>query len=102
MKKTEDRNDFTIRLINKYIKQGMRVLDFGCGNGEVSFIIAKHVGENGFVDGIDINENAIINATEKKKELKIDNINFSTKKVEEINENKYDAIFWKKSSNVPK
>ncbi|RME84145.1 MAG: methyltransferase domain-containing protein [Caldilineae bacterium] len=36
------------------IKQGMRVVDLGCGSGTFTLEMAKHVGENGEVFAIDI------------------------------------------------
>jgi ubiquinone/menaquinone biosynthesis C-methylase UbiE len=35
------------------VKEGMRVLDLGCGPGDVSFLAAEMVGASGWVIGID-------------------------------------------------
>lgn len=41
------------------ISEGMRVVDVGCGTGQVSFLISKTVGPRGVVIGIDANTTAI-------------------------------------------
>ena len=38
------------------IRPGMRVLDVGCGQGNMSFAISKLVGKSGHVTGIDVNQ----------------------------------------------
>jgi|HubBroStandDraft_6_1064221.scaffolds.fasta_scaffold2294652_1 SAM-dependent methyltransferase len=40
-------------LVDAGIAAGMRVLDVGCGSGEVSFMLAQLVGEAGQVVGVD-------------------------------------------------
>ena len=52
------------RTLLPILKQGMRVLDIGCGTGAISKDIAEVVGENGFVIGIDITEKFIESGTE--------------------------------------
>lgn len=49
------------------LKPGMKVLDVGCGTGSISKDIAKIVGENGKVVGIDNTENFIISGKESYK-----------------------------------
>ena len=47
-------NSITNRLIKDAgIVQGMRVLDLGCGKGDVSLLLAKAVGPSGEVVGVD-------------------------------------------------
>lgn len=46
-------------LLRAGIRPGMRVLDLGCGVGDVSLIASGVVGESGHVTGIDISEGAI-------------------------------------------
>jgi SAM-dependent methyltransferase len=41
------------------INPGMRVLDVGCGAGDVSFLTAEQVGDSGEVVGVDISASAI-------------------------------------------
>ncbi|MGO3725704.1 class I SAM-dependent methyltransferase, partial [Staphylococcus carnosus] len=53
---TNNRNDFTLRLLeDANIHPGMRVLDVGCGPGEVTGLLAALVGDSGKVIGIDTN-----------------------------------------------
>jgi SAM-dependent methyltransferase len=40
-------------------QQGERVIDFGCGSGEVTMKIAKTVGVDGLVIGVDFSENMV-------------------------------------------
>ena len=41
------------------VSEGMRVLDVGCGGGDVSFLAAELVGPSGSVLGIDRNPEAL-------------------------------------------
>jgi ubiquinone/menaquinone biosynthesis C-methylase UbiE len=50
------------------IKEGMRVLDLGCGAGDVSLLAAEMVGPTGFVLGIDQSAEAVAKATERVRE----------------------------------
>src|SRR5579863_86150 len=52
--------DITRRLIGECnIRPGMRVLDIGCGAGDVSVLLADAVGPSGFVVAIDRDARAI-------------------------------------------
>ncbi len=66
------RNSFTSQLLMEAgIREGMRVLDVGCGFGEVTMLIADIVGSEGEVAGFDINETSIKTAQETaRKKLK--------------------------------
>jgi ubiquinone/menaquinone biosynthesis C-methylase UbiE len=44
------------RILQPYIKEGMSVLDFGCGPGFFTIEMAKLVGENGIVIASDLQE----------------------------------------------
>ena len=53
-------NDFTTRLlIDAGVSTGMRVLDVGCGTGDIAFLAAGLVGPRGEVIGIDQDETAL-------------------------------------------
>lgn len=45
------------------ITRGMRVLDVGSGAGDVSFLVAELVGDDGHVVGIDLNPEIVSTAT---------------------------------------
>ncbi|AZF43776.1 hypothetical protein C4J87_3634 [Pseudomonas sp. R1-43-08] len=61
------KRDFTKQLlIDAGIREGMRVLDVGCGTGDVSFLLSTLVGETGEVVGVDHDDNAL--ATARKRE----------------------------------
>lgn len=63
-------------LINAGIKEGSRVLDVGCGRGDVTFMISKLVGNSGKVVGIDIDKNSIDIAYEKIKNPNTSNMSY--------------------------
>jgi SAM-dependent methyltransferase len=50
------------------IVQGMRVLDLGCGTGDVTRLVARLVGPTGAVVGVDRDENAVATAREQQAE----------------------------------
>jgi len=68
---------FTERVFREAgVGAGMRVLDVGCGAGDVSIVAADMVGETGFVVGLDQASVAVKTATARTKELGISNIEF--------------------------
>lgn len=74
---SENPNTITQSLIkNAGINAGMRVLDFGCGNGETSRLLAAAVGPEGAVVGIDINPSAVTQAKAKVAQEGFDNCEF--------------------------
>ncbi len=73
----ENENSITERLISSAgIARGMRVLDIGCGNGLVSFLLLDAVGSEGEVIGIDINDKALEMAKSRAKENSFSNLKF--------------------------
>lgn len=58
------REAFTQKLLAAGLKPGMRILDMGCGQGEVSALALDCVGDSGEVYGVDMSEEAIIAARE--------------------------------------
>lgn len=61
--------DFTTQLlIDAGIKDGMRVLDVGCGSGDVSFLVRSLVGEFGEVIGVDHDDGAFTAARNRRAE----------------------------------
>lgn len=63
-----------IRQLRKYVKDGMKVLDVGCGSGILS-IISKMSGADS-VTGIDVDENAVTASVENASVNGIDDITF--------------------------
>jgi cyclopropane fatty-acyl-phospholipid synthase-like methyltransferase len=63
-------------LIDAGISTGMRVLDIGCGSGEVSLLLARMVGPEGEVLGIDHDEKSILIARERVQGQSLSNVNF--------------------------
>ena len=59
------------------IAVGMRVLDVGCGRGDVSLMIARLVGEQGRVLGIDRDARPLAAARERAGELDLSNVAFA-------------------------
>ena len=70
--------DITTRLlVSAGIKPGMRVLDLGCGPGDVSMLVAKLVGPRGSVIGIDRSLAAIKIARKRATDSGLKNVAFS-------------------------
>jgi SAM-dependent methyltransferase len=68
---------FTERLLkNAEIGPGMRVLDLGCGAGDVSMLAAEMVGPSGSVVGIDRNPPAIALATARARTAGLGQVTF--------------------------
>lgn len=64
---TTAKRDFTLQLLTDAdISAGMRVLDVGCGSGDVTFMLSKLVTDTGDVIGIDHDRNALNIANERK------------------------------------
>jgi len=58
------------------INQGMRVLDVGCGSGDVAFLAAKLVGHSGEVVGADHERKAVAWASERAHSYGLTNVKF--------------------------
>jgi len=69
-----DLTDHTLRLAG--LAPGMRVLDVGCGAGDVSFLAASIVGPGGSVVGVDQNPDAIGLAQARATEARLGNVTF--------------------------
>ena len=86
--------DFIIPYINRRIKkfgikQGMTIVDYGCGPGRYSTIFSKLVGNEGLVYAIDIHEIAIAAVENKIKKKNITNI--KTFQITGYDDGKYDT-----------
>ncbi len=70
-------NPITDQLLRRAgVSSGMRVLDVGCGVGEVAFIAARLVGPLGHVTAIDVDESALAIGRRAAQELEMANITF--------------------------
>jgi 2-polyprenyl-3-methyl-5-hydroxy-6-metoxy-1,4-benzoquinol methylase len=58
------------------VTEGMRVLEVGCGGGDVSLLIAQLVGANGEVVGVDQSATAIETAQQRAQDLSAHNLRF--------------------------
>lgn len=58
------------------VTTGMRVLDFGCGAGDVSFLAARMVGPTGQVVGLDRSPDAVATASRRARSLELSNARF--------------------------
>lgn len=64
-------------LVDAGIGPGMCVLDVGCGRGDVSLLVARLVGEQGQVLGVDRDARPLEAARERARELGLSHITFS-------------------------
>ena len=68
---------FTRRLFERAgIERGKRVLDVGCGPGDVSFLVSELVGAEGSVVGVERDEQALASARRRASEAGIGNVEF--------------------------
>jgi len=58
------------------IERGMRVLDVGCGAGDVSFLAARLIGQERAVIGVDISAESIGVARERARQAGLTNVEF--------------------------
>jgi 2-polyprenyl-3-methyl-5-hydroxy-6-metoxy-1,4-benzoquinol methylase len=66
------------------IGPGMRVLDVGCGAGDVSFLLARMVGPSGAVVGVDRSEDAVAMANARAQAMGLAQVSFSQGELEHI------------------
>jgi SAM-dependent methyltransferase len=75
----------TERLLRQLgIKEGLQVLDLGCGAGDVSMLAAEMVGPMGSVVGIDQSAEAIAKAEDRVRDSGYQQISFYVSSVEEF------------------
>lgn len=80
---------YRIDFLKKYIKQGHSVVDLGCGNGLVSFLVSDFSKK---VVGIDYNSKAIENAKIKYRKHDVQFYALDAIEFLENNEEKYDVL----------
>ena len=77
----------TERLLHEIgLRPGMRVLDLGCGAGDVSMLAAELVGSSGAVIGIDRNPEVLNVARERCREAKLKQVEFKETSLESLTE----------------
>jgi SAM-dependent methyltransferase len=64
---------------------GMRVVDLGCGTGDVSFLAARLVGPAGTVIGVDRSAEAVAVAERRAAGAGLDNVSFVVQDLSELN-----------------
>jgi SAM-dependent methyltransferase len=70
--------DLTRRLlVDAGVRDGLRVLDIGCGRGDVTFLARQLVGEGGKVLGIDRDDAPFEAARARARDLVFDNVSFA-------------------------
>jgi ubiquinone/menaquinone biosynthesis C-methylase UbiE len=75
------------------IGPGMRVLDVGCGAGDVSFLAATLVGATGSVIGVDRSAEATSLAKRRAADVGLTNVSFVTQDLQDLaTEARFDAI----------
>lgn len=87
-------NPATEQLLHRAgIVSGMRVVDLGCGVGDVSLLAAQLVGSHGSVTGIDIDEGALEAARARAHQQGLHQVTFARCAVQELDTCQlYDAI----------
>jgi ubiquinone/menaquinone biosynthesis C-methylase UbiE len=87
-------DDYTERLLRLAgLQPGMRVLDVGCGPGDVSFVAARLVGSNGTVLGVDSAANIIDIARARAAERGLATVRFEATTIADISSDEpFDAV----------
>jgi SAM-dependent methyltransferase len=75
------------------ITAGMRVLDLGCGVGDVSFLVAELVGPAGSVVGIDLDPGVLAVARQRAAESRLTRVTFEERAVDRFTATEpFDAV----------
>lgn len=74
------------------IGPGIRVLDVGCGVGDVSMLLREIVGPTGSVVGVDLDEDAVAVATDRCRAQGIRGIDFVAGDARELSDEPFDAV----------
>lgn len=87
-------NPFTEQLLRRAgVAGGMRVLDVGCGLGDLSLLAARLVGRHGSVTAIDLDPAALSIAEERAREEGFENVSFLHAQVDQyVPERPFDAV----------
>lgn len=87
-------NPLTLKVLEEAgITTGMKVLDLGCGPGDVSLLAAQLVGETGHVLGVDTNPGVLQLAQARAREAGFKHVSFLAGDIREVTlDEQYDAI----------
>ena len=76
---------FTDRLLERVtLREGADALDIGCGSGDVALRLAKAVGDQGRVVGIDVNASALALARQRAEAAGLKNVTFEERNLEDL------------------
>jgi methyltransferase family protein len=99
---TQERENLRLSILNPFTEQllrragvttGMRVLDLGCGLGDLAIMAARLVGYHGCVTAIDIDQVALDTARERAGEQGLTNTSFVHSNVDEYRpDHPFDAV----------
>lgn len=77
MQKSNNVDEMTERMLDDAgIGPGMRVLDIGCGQGAVSLMLSRRVGQQGHIFAVDRNSQVLEAAKEKARAAGVSNLTF--------------------------
>jgi ubiquinone/menaquinone biosynthesis C-methylase UbiE len=80
-------------LVEAGIAEGMRVLDLGCGVGDVSLLLGHLVGPAGAVQGVDVDEASLSVARSRAVQHQFPNVVFDHADIAEfLTDRRYDAV----------
>jgi ubiquinone/menaquinone biosynthesis C-methylase UbiE len=85
-----DQTEHALRLAG--LRPGMRVLDVGCGPGDVSFIAARLVGPAGSVLGVDAASDVVEFARTRAAERGLSTVRFKQTTIADIDVDEVDAV----------
>jgi ubiquinone/menaquinone biosynthesis C-methylase UbiE len=79
-------------LIDAGVSPGMRVLDIGCGPGDVTLLAAELVGPTGHITGVDRSCEALATARQRAAESLVTNIEFRETDIDSYRGEPFDAV----------
>ncbi|HXO54169.1 MAG TPA: class I SAM-dependent methyltransferase [Mycobacterium sp.] len=85
-----DHTEHALRLAG--VQPGMRVLDVGCGPGDVSFVAARLVGSTGTVLGVDASSDVVEFARARAAERGLSTVKFEHTTIADIAVDEVDAV----------
>jgi ubiquinone/menaquinone biosynthesis C-methylase UbiE len=85
-----DHTEHALRMAG--LRPGMRVLDVGCGPGDVSFVAARLVGPTGSVLGVDASSDAVEFARSRAAERGLSTVVFDQTTIADIAVDEVDAV----------